>query len=659
MAAVEIKKLRLLGLKSEEDTILNILQQTKSVELKKTGEFDGLNKGLFNSTDDLSQKISRLSLAINLIEDSIKEKQKYKLEEEEEKQKKPFFSARTNVSFDDFTLISAREYEIFSLVEELEGYNARLSQIKSENAKQLNLIEQLKIYKSIDAPLNIFKDTGNTCIILGSIPSEAEKPLTEYFAAEENAIANFYNAGALTAAVIIFPLNDKEKHNTKLSSLGFTRVYFDYDKTAEEIIQNCRSQIDNLVMLKIAVLNDIIDLKTEIAEIKLLYDYYNLALTKKEHEKEFKSSAHVFILEGFVPVIYQDRVKESILAKTNNVVLEFENVAGEDNPPTYTKNSGFVAPFESVTNMYSVPHPDERDPNLFVGIFFFIFFGIMLSDAGYGILLAIGATILLRKARMEKGLKNILKIVALGGISTFIWGMLFGGWFAIELNENSGAVGQFLLSLRWFNPMEEPILMLGLCLGLGVVQILFGLGLRAAALIREGKRAEALMDIGSWYLFFAAVGVIAISMLPEFEMLADIGMYMLIASLAIIVLTQSRHGKGIFGKILKGIGGLYGIVGYLSDILSYARLFGLGLASGVVGLVMNTIAGMLLPNIFLAPIGVLVLIGGHTFNIAINVLGAYIHNCRLQYIEFFSRFYKGGGHIFMPYGTNLKYFNVK
>lgn len=663
MAIVEMKKLRLLGLKNEENSILDALHKTRTVELKITEEFENLNTGLNKlKKDDLSEKISRLSFAVNLIEESEKEIKKYVEEDKSNKVKKPFFKVKDNVSFHDFSLISAREYEIFTYVETLEEYNEKLTAIKSETSKQLNLIEQLKLFKDIEVPLKAFSDTKNTSIMLGTIPSEFETALTVYSETEQDVIVKIYNSGFICAVAVICGKADFERVWNKLSQFSFSKVSFAYDFTAAQMIEKCQQKISELKKERLEVLEKIINFNTGIAEIKLLYDYFSLSVIKKEYEENFKSSSHVFIMEGFLPAENIETVRQAILNSSKNVIIEFFDVTEGDNPPTLTKNSKLVAPFESVTNMFSVPMANERDPNFFMSIFFFIFFGIMLSDAGYGLILAIGAAILLKKNKMELGIRNIIKIIALGGISTFIWGALLGGWFGLDLNaaaESGNAIAQFLLSLQWFNPMQEPLLMLGLCLAIGVIHILFGLGIKAGAMIRKGKILDAVMDVGSWYLLFIGIGFMAVSMVPELAFLSNAGTYIFYASLLMLVLTQGRAQKGIFKKLFKGVSSLYGIVGYLSDILSYARLFGLGLATGVVGLVMNTIAGMLFQEWYLAWFGLIVLIGGHVFNIGINVLGAYIHNSRLQYIEFFSKFYTGGGHAFIPYGSNLKYHHIK
>lgn len=666
MAIIAMKKLRLLGLKKEEKIILDKIHQTKRVEIKQTSEIQN-SSGNINAPakEEVNKKLSRLSFAINLIEDSVKERYKIAKAEKDKKfpkPKKPLFSAKSIVSYDNFSLITDSEYELFSYVDSLEMFNERLQAIKNENSKQANLIEQLKTLKDVDIPLNYFKDTKNTCMILGTFPADSEAKMIEYIAGNSNLVSYFYKgAGTVLAAVIICHKDDYDTVAEVLSACSFSRIMLDYDLTPVEKINECRRIIKNSTMDRQKVFEEIINLKSKLDEIKLLYDYYNLENYRLDIECNFKNSEKTFILEAYVPVDSVEMVKNTILSRTNNVVIEFLNLDKSDDPPIFTKNNKFVAPYEGVTNMYSAPNPKEIDPNKFVSIFFFMFFGLMLPDAGYGILLSIGSFLIIRYARLELGTSRLIKVIGLGGLSSIFFGIIMGGWFSIDITKEAEAgngIAIFLRSLEWFNPMEKPVNMLLLCLGVGFLQIMCGLGIKFALLVKRGKTLDAFFDVGSWYLFFIGILMILGNMFLNIKIMADLGLYILLFSIALLIFTQGREKKGLVKKTFGGIGSLYSVVGFLSDILSYSRIFGLGLASGVVGLVFNTIASMLFAQWYLIWLGVAVLIVGHIFNIGINVLSAYIHNCRLQYIEFFSRFYTGGGHVFRPYGSNLKYYKI-
>ena len=290
--------------------------------------------------------------------------------------------------------------------------------------------------------------------------------------------------------------------------------------------------------------------------------------------------------------------------------------------------------------MYSRPQAGSIDPDFLMAPFHFIFFGMMLSDAGYGLVLTIGLLIAMKLAKPQGFAGKLGMVILFGSISTVIWGALFGGWFGLELHP--------LL----FVPMKEPLKMLALCFGLGILHLVCGMLLKAYMLIRDGDIFGAFCDEISWLIMFA--GFFCMAVVP-----GPTGKYLAIAGAAIIVLTGGRAKEGIVGKLMGGLLSLYNISGYMSDLLSYSRIFALGLATGVIAMVINTIAQMLLEA---GPVGtivaVLVLLGGHLFNIIINVLGAFVHSSRLQYIEFFGKFYEAGGKAFVPLAIRTKYMNV-
>lgn len=657
MAIIEMKKLKAIGLLSEEKLVLDALQFSNLCEMVKTSEIEKTKTVVdHRKKEEIAVKLTQLNFAIDFI--NLQTKELEKLEKDDDtisfkKIKKPLFFYRNEVSFNEFNLITAQEYELFALIDKLNAYNTQLNDLKAENLKLTNLADSLKIYSNVEAKFSCFKDSKNALILLGTVNGGAKSLESELLNIEALDYKVFESTGISTALSIFCHKNKKEEVFKILAEYNFSRCTFDLDCTAKEKIDECNAKIAENQLQRKEIILSVAGYNEYLKDIKLLYDYYNVTLTKQEIEGEFKRTENCFILEGFVPVTAVSIVENILITATSNLEFCFTDIEKGDQPPTYTKNIKIVEPFEGITNLFSVPNPQERDPNLFVAIFFFLFFGIMLSDAGYGLILALGAFAILKFCKLETGTRRLVAVVGIGGVSTIIWGAVFGGWFAFDIS------GTFLEKLRWFDPLKEPIAMLGLCLGLGVIQILFGIGLKGVALIKEGKILDAVFDAGCWYFFFISVGFIGMSMLPGFEKIQKIGLYLLFASLAFIVLTQGRSKKGLVKKFVFGLAGLYNIVNFLSDILSYSRLFGLGIATGVIGMVFNTLAGLMFNSIFLIPFGIVIFLVGHIFNIALNVLGAYVHNSRLQYIEFFGKFYTGGGHVFRPIGAGMKYNVIK
>ena len=328
-----------------------------------------------------------------------------------------------------------------------------------------------------------------------------------------------------------------------------------------------------------------------------------------------------------------------------------------EKPPTYVEDNAVVEPYQSVTNMFSAPAYREINPNPFVAFFFFIFFGMMLADAVYGLILTVFTGIVLAKQRPPKGQASLIKIIFMGSISTIIWGVVFGSYFGFSAKD--------LGIWCWFNPIDEPMKMLYLSLAMGIFQMCFGLGINMVAMFRQKKPLDAISGTLSWYFMLIGLAMaFGSSLITAITMPAWVktaGYVLLIVGVVLLMISGALHKKGA-KKVSGALGSLYGIVNFFSDLMSYTRIFGLGLASAVIGMVFNEIGDVVMNLIPVKAIGIvamaIVLLIGHVFNIGINTLGAYVHNSRLQFVEFFGKFYTGGGELFRPLGSEMKYYYI-
>jgi len=331
--------------------------------------------------------------------------------------------------------------------------------------------------------------------------------------------------------------------------------------------------------------------------------------------------------------------------------MEIRKPEEDEETPVLLDNPRLVQPFEAITEMYSLPNSKEVDPNTLMAPFYFIFFGMMVSDAGYGLLMSIITGILLIKYKFEGLLDKLLRLLFLGGISTFIWGALFGGWFGDIVSAVTS--GRYSIPPLWFNPMNNPMKLLICSLILGAIHLFVAMGIQGYKKIKEGKILDAIFDTGFWYIFLIGLGLLLLG-----GTAGTIGKYMAITGAVLLVLTQGRSEKNIIKKFTKGVLSLYDAVGFMSDVLSYSRLLALGLATGVIASVINAMGTLIGFN----PLGIIVLIivfiVGHVFNLVINALGAYVHASRLQYVEFFGKFFEGGGKAYKPFKVNTKYINI-
>jgi len=363
-------------------------------------------------------------------------------------------------------------------------------------------------------------------------------------------------------------------------------------------------------------------------------------------------TSHTFILKGWIPAESVEIFSKKLSNITSNYYVEFKDPEPEEEFPVALRNNGFVEPFEAVTDLYSTPNSRELDPNVYMAPFFATFFGIMLGDAGYGLILAIVAYLATRKIKLRGQTGKIVRLMVLCGISTVIWGAAFGSWFG-------DAATRWGIPPILFNPTEEPIKMLIFCFAMGVLHLFMGMGVQAYSNIRQGRILDAIFDQGLWYVFYIGLILLGVGAAAGYNGILQVGKVMSIAGAVGLILTQGRDKKNIIAKFFSGVLSLYNVTGFLGDVLSYSRLFALGLTTGVIGMVINQLGVMLGTSWIGWFFAILVFIGGHIFNTAINVLGSFVHTSRLQYIEFYGKFYEGGGKAFKPLSFVTKYNDIK
>ena len=348
---------------------------------------------------------------------------------------------------------------------------------------------------------------------------------------------------------------------------------------------------------------------------------------------------------------------------TDAFYLDVREPEEDEVPPSFVENSAFVTPFEQVTNLYSRPDPKGIDATPYMAPFYVLLFGMMLSDSGYGLVLALLCFLFIKLKKPTGGTAGFAWVLFWGGLSTVVWGVLIGTFFGMDFDVLFGTVNKFPLIL---DPMTDPIGMLIICFGLGFLHILFGLGLKIKVAFSRGDWRTAIYDTLSWV--FVLIGLVvfgvgsAVAGVPA--IVGKIGMYMAILGAVTLLLFKGREAKNPVGRTAQGLFELYQISGYLSDVLSYSRLFALGVATGVIATVFNDLCSMLMtsPNIILKILGILIgsalLAALHAFGLAINTLGAFVHTARLQYVEFFGKFYEAGGRAFKPLGYRTKHVRI-
>ena len=321
---------------------------------------------------------------------------------------------------------------------------------------------------------------------------------------------------------------------------------------------------------------------------------------------------------------------------------------------------------------YSLPGRHEVDPSAVMAFFYYVLFGMMLSDAAYGLLTVVGSAFALRKfPDMELKMRKTLRMFLFCGISTTVWGVLFGSYFgdAIPVIAQTFFHTEITVPALWFEPLDDPMRLLIFSFGVGVAHLFTGLGVQFYQLAKQKKYADALYDVVFWYLLVGGLIVVLLST-EIFQNIAELpfvvpGPVAAVAGVLAgigavgILFTAGRESRNPVKRFLKGLYGLYGVSSYLSDILSYSRLLALGLATSVISTVFNQLGAMLGGGVVGAIFFAVVFLIGHSMNMAINLLGAYVHTNRLQFVEFFGKFYEGGGRAYAPFAANTKHFQIK
>lgn len=646
---VKMSKLTLLGMEDQRKQVLDSLMDIGAVEISV---IDADEYGDLADHPSVQSDISGIDVKITDTRTALASLDKYC------PQKKGLFQSRREVFKSELTNVLKNKDNIRDSVSEIREQEDRLIQLKNEENRISNLHSSLLTWSGYPLPLEI-TGTYKTIFLPGTIPA------TVQLSQLEDELNN--NAPYSEMEVIH---SDKEQHYifvvyhhemeqdclSCLKAFGFNKVTFPgLTGTINENIDNLQIRLKEISDEREKAIELISGRSKDRESLEAFYDSLAIEHARTTAAGNVMETKKAFLIEGWIPEKIALKSKEWLESKYTVSIEITEPDEGEEFP-VFLVNKGIAEAGEPVSNMYSLPNSREIDPNSVMSPFFVMFFGLMLSDGGYGVILAIIAGFVLWKFKLEDGTRKFMKLIFYCGISTIFWGLMFGGWFGIEALAKYGV---------WLNPIEEPELFLSWSLLFGVIHMYAGFALKAANLIRDKKYLDALLDVGFVYIFYTGFILVLLPYVPKIDTIAaaplvDAGIYVFAIGAVLMLLTQGRSRKNIFGKITGGLSSLYGVVGFMSDILSYSRLLALGLATGIIASIVNQMSMMFdFPLVLKMLLAVVILLIGHTINLAINALGAYVHSCRLQYLEFFGKFFTGGGKPFRPLKANTKYFAVK
>lgn len=650
MAIVKMKKFTLLAFESQKQKLLKDLQRLESVQFSEVLIQEELEEYLQKDSahieiSEIEEDQAKIRFAIDFL--SQYEEKKGMIQSLKE--------GKNTVTY----------YELEKAVEDLQWkkqYNylkekeSTINKKKQHISKLSSEIEEIGKWSNLDISMNEVNNFKNCIAYLGVVPKNFIDNLREDISFQYNncyiEVVNEDNRDS--NILIIFHKELQSEIETLLKRYSFSRVNYDYEVPPKEVIRNFKTKIKELKSELENIKKEIEEHVKYINDFKLIYEYNENHLLRLESCNNFLRSKNILTIEGWLPEETIDKFEEAISKSLNSeYYLELEDAKGED-VPILLKNGAVSEAFEPITEMYSMPRYNEIDPTPLFMPFYFIFFGMMLSDAGYGLVMFIGSLVALKFFNLDEDKRKSIKMFFYLSISTIFWGVMYGSYFGDAIK----------ISPIWMKPDSNVILLMIVSVALGLIQIYVGLGIKGYMLVRDGKPLDALLDVGLWYLTLTG-GILwllsasgALSNLSSSGNIPTIAKYATFGGMILILLTHGRSEKGIGAKLGAGLYSLYGITGYVGDLVSYTRLAALGLATGFIGSAFNLMIGMLGNPIAKILAGSLIFVVGHLFNLFINALGAYVHTCRLQYLEYFNKFYEGGGKTFRPLKFSSKYVKV-
>ncbi|MBE7068689.1 MAG: V-type ATP synthase subunit I, partial [Clostridiales bacterium] len=632
-----MRKLHLVAMSYDKDAILNSLQRSGAVEVT----FHAFSKDTFVKKLNTEELETRLAVAQTALSALSREIENY---ERDYGKKSDLLKDGFEVDYKEFISCKEKSSLLESTIEKINALTDEKNGLKAELSKITREKEAEKIYARMKKPFSYYADTPKTRVRLGLIAlnvlENAMKTLQEnplcvakvLFKDEENALC-----------LVIAHKSAEAETDGVLSAFGFIECPYKGEQTGAELFaETVKREIETVQAIEQNRATTYA-LSGEIRQLKIYCDYLTFELEKAKTNEKLLETERTFSLQAYVPKDAEERVKEELSGVTQTTWLEFTQPTKDDTPPTLLKNNAIVANFEGITNTYSAPHYREFDPNAVMAFFYSLFMGFIIGDAGYGLLMFFGGGYLWWKGlKRPTGMSRLAGAFAVGGIFAILWGLLFNSLFGFVILPKT-VMPNPQTDMWSLAGISVPSVLL-ISMEIGIFQLFVGYLCRAVQEWRRGKVVDGVCDGLLWAIFSVGVALAIVGFIDEANLpiLATVGGITAGVTLLLAILTAGRKEK-FLGKFTKGFGAAYGVINYASDILSYARLYGLMLSGAVIAQIIATYSGqfILSGNVGLIALGVVLLVVGNAFNLVMNLLGAYIHDARLQYVEFYGRFYEG------------------
>lgn len=647
MAIEKMKKLRLMAVRGQKEELLRELLLLGCVEVSEP-ESDALEPEVRDCLSKEGSELLRYRGEHSRLVQAVELLGKYA------PAKKPLLSAKpetdSDAILDDSTLP-----QMLETADEIIGRDERIRRITAEESRMRGQIESLSPWLELDYPLAC-PGTEKCSVVLGGIPAAID------IGSAEAALND-----AVEEAELVRVDSDKDQHYLALIALkeelpaaldslrefGFAIASFSgMDGTAKECTERLNGELKRLAGEKEAAAKEIWDQRVHREELELSADRLNAKIACAEAEDRMYGMDSTIVLQGWALAKKVPELEKCL--EKYDCAWELSDPDPEEYPdvPVKLTNNKITNGLNMVTNMYSLPAYDGVDPNPLMAPFFILFYGLMMADMGYGLLMIIAAVVAMKKIKPRAGTLSFCQLLLWGGISTFVMGFLTGGFFGDALAQIGKILGK---PDGWgelwclFNPMNDSMMVLIGAMVLGLIHLNTGMVISVVEKVKKGDAESAIWEEGS--LWVILIGIIFMAL--DIGSIAGVPLVLVLGCLMLFY-GGSREAKG-FGKVTSVFSTLYNtLTGWFGDILSYSRIMALMLAGSVIATVFNTIGGIANNLVLFIPVFII----GHALNFALNLLGCYVHDLRLQCLEYFGKFYKDGGKAFDPLAINTKYYDI-